>query len=219
MRLTFPLLVVVLTILSTPAAAQSGPPGQCDCAPAAPWGNPEVAEPWQAQRWGIGLRVGAAGIDDRDAGTKQNFTTGGVSARYRWSRRFELELAVDHGTQQLEDGSEGAVELNAATLSLLIHLRPQSSWDWYLLGGIGGGDRRLIGAPDSEADARGHIALGAGLEKRFEHLVLGFDVRVLGIAVAEPLKQAPTAARVSSDGTTQDGSGGGQVTFTAGWYF
>jgi Outer membrane protein beta-barrel domain len=207
--------VVALTFPRA-AAAQSGPPGQCECAPVAiPVAAPAPA-PWQAHTWGVGMRVGSAGVTNEDA-SKEEFATGGVFGRYRWSPRLELELAIDHGRQQLSDGVEGELEIGTATASLLVHLWPGSAWDGYVLGGLGVNDRRIHGAADDAADARGHLALGLGVERRFEHLVLGLDVRALAIGPAD--KNQPVVAARATQDPQRDGIGGGQVTLSAGWYF
>lgn len=213
--LAAPLLVSV-----APAAAQSGPPGMCDCGVPVPAVVPvapaQEAEPWQQQRWGLGLRVGSLGLAEGDY--EETYGTAGLAARYRMSRRWELELALEGGQQQLEDGSAGDRELSAGTLSVLLHLTPQSRWDWYLLAGLGSSERHLSGDPNP-GDERGHLALGGGLEYRFDHLVLGVDVRVL--AQEADTSEAIAASRVSSPGakTEQLDAGGGQVTLTGGWYF
>jgi hypothetical protein len=208
---------VVAISLPRVAAAQSGPPGQCECAPVgAPVVAAPSAAPWLAHTWGVGMRVGSAGVTNADD-SKEEFATGGLFGRYRWSPRLELELAIDHGRQQLRDGVDGELELGAATASLLVHLWPGSAWDGYVLGGLGVNDRRLHGTSDNTADARGHVALGVGVERRFEHLVLGLDARALAIG---PSKDAdPAVAARSTQDPQRDGIGGGQVTLSAGWYF
>lgn len=220
-----------LAAVANPAAAQSGPPGQCACTPPpGAMGAPgpqgwevaaPAAEPWEAQRFGVGLRFGGIGLEDRadnGSGEKQEFTAAGLTLRYRASRRIELELAFDHGQQQLEDGTSTDLELATFTASMLVHMRPQAEWDWYLLGGIGGNDRRYKGDSDEYADQRAHLALGAGVERRFEHLVLGLEVRALAIGPRDEDDRGDviTAAKVQDE---DEGLSGGQISFSAGWYF
>ena len=180
-------------------------------------------EPWEAQRFGVGLRLGGISLEDRvdngdGDGEKQEFSAGGLSLRYRASRRIELELAFDHGQQQMEDGTTTDLELATVTASMLIHMRPQSEWDWYLLGGVGVNDRRYKGDPDEYADQRAQLALGAGVERRFEHLVLGLEVRALAIGPRDEDDRGDMIrpAVVQSE---DEGLSGGQISLSGGWYF
>jgi hypothetical protein len=211
-----------------PVAMGVGPGGM----PAGVVMMPAVApapERWQQHRFGIGLRFGSMGIEDKDAAGRtmeegQQFATGGLVARYRATRRLELELSFDHGTQQIEgdDGElyETDLELTTATASVLFHMRPQARWDWYLLGGLGVNDRRFHGDPDELADTRGHVAIGAGLERRWEHLVLGVELRALAIGPKqEEERDVAIAAAAQPVEEEDEGLGGGQLTFSAGWYF
>ncbi len=222
------LLAVVLSPLALMtlvevAEAQSGPPGQCG--PCGPTAMPEpmtpmavvvaAPEPWEAHRFSVGLRMSGLNVDDPAVGDEgQAFTTGGLVARYRVTRRLELELALEHGTQQVE-GMATDLELTAGTASLLFHMRPQARWDWYLLGGLGANDRRLHDAPDEAADRRAHVALGAGVERRFEHLVLGVEVR--GLVFGERKEDGGTAAAAAAG--EEEGVGGAQLSLAAGWSF
>jgi hypothetical protein len=217
-----------LAALANPAAAQSGPPGQCACTPPpgafGPAGAPgwtPPPEPWEAQRFGIGLRLGGIGLEDRvgnGSEEKQEFSAVGLSLRYRALQHIELELAFDHGQQQLEDGTTTDLELSTVTASVLLHMRPQAAWNWYLLGGIGVNDRRYKGDADEYADQRAQLALGAGVERRFEHLVLGLEVRALAIGPRDENDRGDVinAAVVQPE---DEGLSGGQLSLSAGWYF
>ncbi len=211
-----------LVLWAAPASAQSGPPGQCNCAPPAPgyapagWGPvvEQAPERWEQHRLGVGLRVGAIGVDNQDTGEEQQFSVGGLVARYRFSRHFEAELAIDHGNQQLEDGYSTDLQLTTVTASLLVHMRPNADWDWYLLGGVGGNDRRWKGDSDDAADARAHLAVGVGLERRFEQLVLGVELRAMAMGPREEEDVRTLEVR-----TDEEGQGAGQASLYAGWYF
>lgn len=211
-----------LAALASPALAQSGPPGQCACAPPPGWqAQPQgwapvvvATERWEQHRLGVGLRVGGIGLDHSDTGDEQQFGVGGLVARYRFSRHFEAELAIDHGNQQLEDGYVTDFQLTTVTASLLVHMRPNADWDWYLLGGLGGNDRRWKGDSDEAADARAHLAVGIGVERRFEHLVLGGELRALALGPREE-----EGVRTLEVRTDEAGQGAGQFSLYAGWYF
>lgn len=179
------------------------------------------------------MRLSGLSLDERasDGADEQQFSVGGLVARYRASRRIELELAIEHGTEQLEDGYESDLELSAVTASLLVHLAPQSVWDWYLLGGLGGNERRFKGEDDAFADRRNHLALGVGLERRWEHLVIGVELRALAVSPHDeedvvvpqpepyPLPQpGPSATTVVQDDEVAN-VGGGQLSVSATWFF
>ena len=137
----------------------------CECALPGPMAAVPAAqepEPWEQQRFGLGLRLGSLGLSQGE-GSEQTYGTAGIAARYRLTRRWELELALDHGTEQREDGSAGLRELNSSTLSALFHLRPQARWDLYLLAGVGSSERRFS---DRERwdEAVPHVALGRGAD-------------------------------------------------------
>lgn len=228
--------LTTLVALVGPAAAQSGPPGQCACTPPPQaWALPAAPapEPWEAHRFGLGLRLSGLTLGERasDGAAEQQFSVGGLVARYRASRRIELELAVEHGTEQLEDGYQSDLELSAVTAAMLVHLSPQSVWDWYLLGGLGGNERRFKGADDAFADQRSHLALGVGLERRWDHLVIGVELRALAVSPHDeedvavpqpepyPLPQPVPGATVVVEDEEEASVGGGQLSVSATWFF
>jgi hypothetical protein len=179
----------------------------------------EPPEPWEQQRFGLGLRLGSLGLSQGE-GSEQTYGTAGIAARYRLTRRWELELALDHGTEQREDGSAGLQELNSSTLSALFHLRPQARWDLYLLAGVGSSERRFS---DRERwdEAVPHVALGLGLERRFEHLVLGVELRALvqPPVIREDIAEPAVGTAATSVRRQEQEAGGGQATLSASWYF
>lgn len=239
-----PFAGLLLCALAGPVAAQSGPPGNCQCAPAAPYavpygspaygGSPAYAaagttpyyvvesapEPWEGHRFGLGLRLGGTSIATNDSENPEDYSTVGLTARYRASRRWELELAIDHGQLDNGDGTMGPAEFSSGTISALLHLRPQARWDWYLLGGLGTSERRAF-AEDDWAEERSHLAIGIGLERRFNHLVIGAELRGLAqqenheTADVRPLPAA-TAHEPPADGMEH---GAAQATLHATWYF
>lgn len=216
---SLPFAATVVLLGVAPAAAQSGPPGQCDCAPAgAPIAYAAAPPRWATQRLGVGLRVGSLALGEEP--DQMEFATGGLALRWRWSRRLELEGSLDHGGPA--DPDELDPKVTSVTAALLVRFRPEQALGWYLLGGIGATSRDW--GEGTTVDTRAHVALGAGVEYRFEHLVLGFEARVLGLgqgdvedddigaganAVAAPV---PTI-------TSADELGGGQVNLSASWYF
>lgn len=181
-------------------------------------------EPWESHRFGLGVRLGGTSISTNYSVDPEEYSTAGLAARYRVSRRWELELAIDHGQLDNGDGTMGPAEFSAGTISALLHLRPQARWDWYLLGGLGASERRPYAESDW-ADERSHVALGVGLERRFEHLVIGIELRGLAQETTEEAAVKPVP--VQEGGLIHDhrtdtehmGAGGGQATLHAAWYF
>lgn len=246
-----PLAGLSLCALAAPAAAQPAPP-PCQCAAPQPYAAPDSQpyaapdsqpyappahsspgtavpyytveaprEPWQAHRLGLGLRFGGTSIATSDPENPEEYSTLGLTARWRVSRRWELELAVDHGQLDNGDGTMGPAELSAGTVSALLHLRPHARWDWYLLAGVGGSERRPY-AESPSAEERSHLALGVGLERRFEHLVLGVELRGLAQEATEQELDArplPSGASHDHSANPQLSNGGAQATLHAAWYF
>lgn len=233
-----PLTGLLLFALAAPAAAQSGPPGNCQCAAAPtypmPYASPAYAapgytapyyvaetapEPWQSHRFGLGLRLGGTSVSTNYSVDPEEYSTAGLAARYRVSRRWELELAIDHGQLDNGDGTMGPAELSVGTISALLHLRPQARWDWYLLGGLGTSERRPY-ADSDWADERSHLAIGIGLERRFEHLVIGAELRGLAQQTNEvELEQPLPAAAAHEPSADSMEHGAAQATLHATWYF
>jgi hypothetical protein len=206
---------IVLTFVPLLAAAQSGPPGQCDCAPPAPAHEPPPA--WAAQKIGVALRVGSLGLGERDSAEHQEVSTGGLGVRLRVSRRLELEAAIDHGEPR--DGSGDRVSITSATAAALLQLRPDAPLGGYLLAGLGATTRQW--GEDGPKDTRGHLAVGAGVEYRFRHLVIGAEVRLLALGEGDRDAEVEPAglSAAAPSGEERDGLGGGQVTLSGGWYF
>ena len=218
--------------LAATAATASAPvgPGARACeVPAAP----VVVEAPGLPKWGIGLRMTSLSLapeDNPDAATE--YGGGGLQVRMRVGRKWQLELAMDHVTERLENGEEGTRQLQAGTLSALYHFNPYARWDWYLLAGVGGtgnGDPE-ISDEEREASQLGHVHLGAGLERRWGHLGLGVEFRAVGVAPSEndamtvPEPGRPTgmptdANTVPTSEIEAQGVSGGQLSIAATYYF
>jgi hypothetical protein len=213
-----------LALAASPAAAQEGPPGACACAvPAAPVAV--VAEP-ELARWGIGLRLSSLALAPEGApDAESHYGGGGLQLRYRLRPRWQLELSVENLREQHEDGTEGERYLSSVTLAAQYHFNPYARWDWYVLAGIGGtGD----GHPDAtdeqrEASQMGHVAVGAGVERRFRRFGIAAELRAIGMAPPEDEDEpraVPTAPAMTVPGA-QAGErvSGGQFSIAATYYF
>jgi hypothetical protein len=217
-------VLAVVVALVTTAQAQSNAPGVCECVVLPRSAAQPHEEPWQQHRLGVMVRFGSLGADQRDAsGAKtesQQFSTAGLNVRYRWLRRIEWEFGIDRGIERREDGQEGELVLVTATASVLFRMRPHAHWDWYLLAGLGGSERTLTNARAQAADARAHAAFGVGVERRFDHLVLGIDLRALAMERGNAAQiRGDEALATTSGGAAQGSRGAGQLAVSLGWYF
>jgi hypothetical protein len=214
-----------LAATATTASAQEGPPGACACAiPAAPV-VVVAADP--LPKWGIGLRATSMTLaPESNPDAETEYGGGGLQVRYRLTPRWQLEVSLDHFQERLENGDDGTRQLDSVTLAALYHFRPHARWDWYLLAGFGGtgnGDPE-ISDEAREASQMGHIALGAGLERRFGHFGIGAELRVIGMAPPEADERdvplAPTAPSMTVPAAEPDeGISGGQFTIAGTYYF
>lgn len=215
-----------LAASATTASAQEGPPGACACAiPVAPV-VVVAADP--LPKWGIGLRATSMALaPESSPDAETQYSGGGLQLRYRLKPRWQLELSMDHFQERLENGDEGTRQLDSVTLAALYHFRPYARWDWYLLAGIGGtGD----GDPEASDEAReasqmGHIALGAGVERRFGHFAIGAELRMIGMAPPEEEERDVPVMPTSAPGMTvpaaeaDEGISGGQFSIAGTYYF
>ncbi|MEZ4363072.1 MAG: hypothetical protein R3B48_22965 [Kofleriaceae bacterium] len=215
----------VVAVSPTPAAAQSGPPGQCECAPEpAPTPRPPR---WARYQIGVDLRVGSLGLGDPEAPDHQQFATGGIAVRWRMSQRLELHGSLDHGSlaeQGDEPGNEPGTEgpqVTAVTASLRYHFRTDAPLGWYLHGGLGASS--IESADRTVLESRPHLAFGAGLQYRFDHVVLGAELSLLALGQREREASGAgvgaSAVAAPAPGADPEDEGGGQFTLVAGWDF
>ena len=78
-------------------------------------------------------------------------------------------------------------ELDNSTISVAYHWTPYSRWDWSVMAGLGGTDdtvtyRKNDGTMASETASEVNFQLGVGLERRWQHIGVGIDLRVVGYA-------------------------------------
>jgi hypothetical protein len=186
-----------------------------------------------ARRIAIGINLGgmSVGADHATDDQKAKFHTAELSLRYRATPHFEVELLLSGGRQVLDNGDDGNLAMGAGTIAARYRFRPERSWNWWLMGGLG---MTVIENHDATQDQRdnaqrGHIAFGVGLEKRFRWLALHAELR--GIALGQrsdamDVKAQPTggntlppAAPNDVDPRTADHLSAGQLTLGASVYF
>jgi hypothetical protein len=221
-----------------PAAAPAPPPGAAP-APASPCGWASAPVPVMATRWAIGLSLGGMGVAPEGApdGSEARFRVGELAVRYRASRRIELALAMSGGRQVLEDDTDGDLATGTVMLALRYRFLPEHRWNWFVTGGLGG----TVVAPhestkeERDAATRPLGMLGVGLERRFRHLALQAELRMVGLGQRKDATEAvpvvdggpaPTMttmpvplAPAGTVTTYADQLNGGMFTLGASYYF
>jgi len=209
------LAFTVLAVEAAPAFAQS--PGECACAVPAPAAVVIVEAP--RRKLGVSLRMSALGMhpsDDPEAHT--DFSGGGLAVSYRINRRWGIELAADHFTEDTEEGTPR--ELQAVSVSATFHLRPYryARWDGYLIAGLG--TATAVTEGNQAPVGYGSAHLGLGLERRFRRLGISAELRMIGMGEAKDEEAQPAAAsRMEPRSDEERGISGGQVSLAATYYF
>jgi opacity protein-like surface antigen len=179
MRTILASALVLLAVALAPAAAQAQP-----FIYVAPVYRPPVVpvyapyDPGNVQlerRYSLGLRWEVSGINQTIAGEDVVTSGGGLVFRYRHSRHWGLEAAVDGLGGSFANGRFDKSEV-PMTVSLTCHLAPRGPFDLYLIGGLGGvvTDVRISNPP-------GHPDLAVGRQTFGEfqaHLGAGAELRL-----------------------------------------
>lgn len=220
------LAAAAVAAAATTAAAQEGPPGACACA--TPAAAPTAAAPARLPKWGVGLHVTSLALAPEASPDDQTeYGGGGLQVRYRLAPRWQLELSIDHVQERLADGSDGMHHLQSGTLAALYHFRPHARWDTYVLAGLGAtadGDPELSDE-QRRASQAAHVHLGAGVERRFRHLGIAAELRVVGVAApdaaedAMPVPANGAAPAMTAPAAEATGRSGGQLSIAATYYF
>lgn len=188
-----------------------------------------------ADRWAVGLSVGALTTSPKDAPAGQDptqFNVGELSVRFRVTPHLELEGAIGGGREQLKNGQPGDLQAHTGMLSLRYRFMPREHWNWWVMGGLGTLEIAQHDATDQEVSdqARPLAAFGVGIERRFHHFALQAELRAIG---AGPLQKSPAPPMASPAGATttamdpqtpaptssSDQLQGGALTIGASYYF
>jgi hypothetical protein len=194
-RLRHLLIPFGLLALTAPAAAQPG-----NYYPPAPLA-PAVEPPPAPARWGIGVRLGSLEVTDAD-NDEASWSMAGLGAhvRLRLTEAWRLELTVD----AMSTEPEAVVERDTVFANLGLHyvFTSHSDWNLYALVALGGAATELRYADGtSEEFAESLAQVGLGLERRFDSLSVGAELRLGGLAldpeqgdaVSYPVGAAPLA--------------------------
>jgi Outer membrane protein beta-barrel domain len=220
--------LVAVSLAAAPAAADplpSGPPGACDCSVPVPTAAPAAPE---LPRWAIGLSLSSTSLNTKDGGadTQTQWGGGGLEARYRIAPRWELGVAFEGARERLADGSQGDRMLALDTVSARYHFNPYARWDLYAIAGVGAAQIRDVNDGSStQAPVRGAGELGGGLERRFGHIGVAAELRLVAIAAPKDAGGAMTSPVTSGanpppPGATADpAQAGATLTLGAAYHF
>jgi hypothetical protein len=217
--------VVVAPVVTQPMIAAPGmtpmvAPGS-ECAAPAP--RSSVME----NRFAVGFSLGSMGVAPKDLPDDTTaFIVGELAFRFRVTRHFELELSGGGGREHTKDGMEGELEVNQAMLAARWRFMPESKWNWFLTGGLGGASITRHDATKQERkDATQPMGmLGVGVERRFAHLALQAELRGFGMGKAKDSSSDPPTAQMSVTADPGPRSAdiqrnGGSLTLGLSYYF
>lgn len=176
-----------------------------------------------ADRWAIGLSIGALGIaPDSAPDSTANFDLGELSLRFRATPHLELEGALGGGHMTYADGSQSTMKLQTAALSLRYRFAVERNWNWWLMGGFG-----IAAMVDDSATreqtnqaTRALGQFGLGLEHRWNHFALQAELKGVGMGETRA-ERAGTVASPAYVGRTASGDtlSGGVFSLGATYYF
>jgi len=224
------LVAAAVLLAATTAYAQA--PGETLPEPAAPIVYATPGIPVMANRWAVGLSAGSLSIAPKDSpDNKTQFGIGQLSLRYRATYHLELELAVGGGRQQLQDGTQGDLDVSTALLGFRYRFAAAEHWNWWLGAGIGGISVTQFGATDQQKqDAQRPMgAVGIGIEHRWQQFALQAELHGFGVGErqdqqdAAPPKATPVANTMQPPPPTMTApsnqQSGGMLTIGASYYF
>ena len=199
-------VLVLLVVLSRVAFAQA--PGQM---PAAPAPAPD-AVPVMADRWAVGLAIGSLGLTPQTSGAATtSFGMLELGGRWRVLPAIEIGLSLFGG------GSDPNLSASGLFADFRYRFRADRPWNVFALAGIGvvsAGDKD--GTSDEKA-GRGALRAGVGVERRFAHLALEAELRLVAVAKHDGLPMSDIES--TSYNLERYGLRGGSLTFGANYYF
>jgi opacity protein-like surface antigen len=137
-----------------------------------------------SRRWAVGLSLGSMSLaPDGLPEDKTAFAIGELALRFRATLHLELELSVGGGRERTADDHEGDLQVSSAVIAARWRFRPEHTWNWFVMAGVGGASVTRHDATDQErSDATQPVAtLGIGLEWRFRHFALQAEARAVGM--------------------------------------
>jgi hypothetical protein len=216
--------VVIAPVMMQPVIAA---PGMTPMVAPAECMAPAPRESVMENRWSVGLSVGSMGLAPKDLPDDNTaFVVGELAFRFRVTPHFELELSGGGGRERTRDGMDGDLEVNSAMIAARWRFMPESRWNWFLTGGLGGASITQHDATDQERkDATQPMGmLGVGVERRFAHLALQAELRAVAMGKAKDDTSNPPVAAMAV--TSEPGPrsadiqrNGGSLTLGLSYYF
>lgn len=173
-------------------------------------------------RWAIGLRTTAQNMaPESNVDNKLNLQGGGLHVRYRMNHRWGFEVSSEHVRAELGGGAF-VRESNPVTIAASFHFSRSLKWDYYLLLGIGGTESEVTrlrddGSEITEVFKESHVHFGMGIERQWNHLALGAELRAVGAERDQDQGDAPRYGE--ADGPIPRSSSGSQLNITLTYYF
>lgn len=182
-----------------------------------------VAAPEPERNWGIGVHLGGMGLHPEEMPDEEvGLGGGGLQIRWRFARRWELDLDLSHFAGELS--KDGPVRhVGSATLGVMFHFNPGSRWLWSAMLGVGGAHDEIradnmAGEEVTVAEFKqGMFRIGAGLERRFDRVGLGAQIFAVGMERNDDELDGP--AYVGMDGPVPQKSSGGLAQLSFNYYF
>jgi len=205
-----PVVLVVLVVLARVAFAQA--PGEMPNAPAPAPVAPD-AVPVMADRWAVGLAIGSLGLQPRTSGADNtSFSVLELQGRYR------IRPAIEVGLMLFGGGSSGNLATSGLFADFRYRFMADRPWNLYALAGLGVVAASDKTDPSGDQKGRGAFRVGAGIERRFRHLAVQAELRVVGVASNS---SAQMQSFVITQGWLLESSklGGGSLTLGASYYF
>jgi len=202
------------------AATASAQPGNW-APPPEPAPQPAAAAP-EVQRWGIGLRTANLEVTSTsDEDNKVELKGAGLHLRYLLAPAWRAELTLE-GVSSDDDSLGFTRSSDVVTLGLHYIFNPYASWNWYALAGFGHTSTEITydtanGAERVEEFGESHVAIGIGLERRFERIGLGAELRALALSRDDGEGDGELYAGV--DGPVPYESSAGQLNLHFTYYF
>jgi hypothetical protein len=200
---------VIMAPQAAPVAAPAGAPPAVIC-----------REPVMADRWAVGFSLGSMSLAPDSAPERETqFAIGELALRFRATRRFELELSVGGGREQIGD-QQGDLAVTAAAVAGRFRFRPEAAWNWFVMGGVGGAAITRHDASDAEREEAFQPLgmLGVGIERRFRHLALQAEARAIGIGDRTEV-ETDDGAEMSTVARPEQTQAGGALTLGLSYYF
>jgi Outer membrane protein beta-barrel domain len=150
--------------------------------------------------FGVGLRASAMSMAaDGDHENAEAMQGGGLQVRWRFARRWGLELTAEGLTHRVGEVYERKAV--PATLSVRFHIFPSSAWDLYGILGVGATHEEVLihksdGTEIEQTFEESHAHLGIGLERVFGPFGIAAELRAVAAAredreAAQPYDAVP----------------------------